>query len=72
MKMKSLQIDAIMPWEFGLLIIIIGFLLIFIGIKQSRKEFDINNMPFTRPTTKILFGTFFAIIGGIQLFPLLD
>ena len=70
--MKSLQIDAIMPWEFGLLIIIIGFLLIFIGIKQSKKEFDIDNMPFTRPATKILFGTLFAIIGGVQLFPLLN
>ena len=72
MKMKSLQIDAIMPWEIGLLIIIIGFLLIFIGIKQSKKEFDIDNIPFTRPTTKILFGTLFAIIGGVQLFPLLN
>ena len=70
--MKSFRVDAIMPWEFGIVIIIIGFLLILLGTKQSKKEFDIDNMPYTRPTTKIIFGTFFIIIGGIQLFPLLN
>ena len=70
--MKSFRVDAIMPWEFGLVIIIIGLLLILVATKQSKKEFDIDNMPYTRPTTKIIFGTFFIIIGGIQLFPLLN
>ena len=69
--MKSLKIDAIMPWEFGLCLILIGILLIFLGIRQSKKEFDLNNMPFTRPTTKIVIGTFLLIIGGIQLLPLI-
>ena len=69
--MKSLKIDAIMPWEFGLGFILIGIFLIFLGVRQSKKEFDLNNMPFTRPTTKIIIGTFLLIIGGIQMLPLM-
>ena len=69
--MKSLKIDAVMPWELGLCLILIGILLIFFGVRQSKKEFDLNRMPFTRPTTKIILGTFLLIIGGIQLLPLM-
>ena len=69
--MKSLKIDAMMPWEFGLCLICIGVLLIFLGVRQSKKEFDLNEMYFTRPTTKIILGTFLLIIGGVQLLPLL-
>ena len=63
--MKSFRVDAIMhgTWSCNN---IIGFLLILLGTRQSKKEFDIDNMPYTRPTTKIIFGTFFIIIGGIQ------
>ena len=69
--MKSLKVDVVMPWEFGLCLIFIGILLIFLGVRQSKKEFDLNKMPFTRPTTKIVLGAFLLIIGGIQLLPLL-
>lgn len=69
--MKSLKIDAIMPWEFGLCLVLIGISLIHLGVRQSKKEFDLNKMPFTRPTTKIILGTFLIIIGGIQLLPLI-
>ena len=59
--MKSLNIDIIFPWEFGLGIIIIS--LIIIGVKQSKKEvvyFD--KMPLINPTTKIFFGSEFLYI----------
>ena len=69
--MKSFKIDAVMPWEFGLCLIFIGILFVFLGVRQSKKEFDLNKMPFTRPTTKIIMGTFLLIIGGVQLLPLL-
>ena len=69
--MKGFKLDVVMPWELGLCIIFIGILLIILGVRQSKKEFDLNEMPFTKPTTKIVFGSFLLIIGGIQLLPLL-
>ena len=61
--MKSLNIDIILPWEFGLVIIIISLIIIIIGVKQSKKEvvyFD--KMPLINPTTKIFFGSEFLYI----------
>ena len=69
--MKSLNIDIIFPWEFGIIFLILGLILIVMGSKQSKKEFDIDKMPITKPTTKILFGSFLCIFGFIQLLPLL-
>ena len=44
----------------------------FLGIRQGRKkDIDLNNLPFTKPTTKIIFGSSFILIGIIQLFPLM-
>ena len=50
---------------------ILGLILIILGTKQSKKEFDIDKIPITKPTTKILFGSFLCIFGLIQLLPLL-
>ena len=69
--MKSLNIDIIFPWEFGIIFLVLGLILIVIGSKQSKKEFDIDKIPITKPTTKILFGSFLCIFGLIQLMPLL-
>ena len=69
--MKSLNIDVIFPWEFGIIFLVLGLILIIIGNKQSKKEYDIDKMPITKPTTKILFGSFLCIFGFIQLLPLL-
>ena len=69
--MKSLNIDIIFPWEFGIIFLVLGLILIVIGSKQSKKEFDIDKMPITKPTIKILFGSFLCIFGLIQLIPLL-
>ena len=69
--MKSLNIDIIFPWEFGIIFLILGLILIVMGSKQSKKEFDIDKMPITKPTTKILFGSFLCVFGLIQLLPLL-
>ncbi len=72
--MKSLNIDIIFPWEFGLIIVTSGLILIIIGLKQDKKKpfDDLDNIPFTKPTTKILFGGFFCVFGFIQLLPLLQ
>ena len=35
--MKSLNIDIILPWEVGLIIVVLGLILIFIGLKQDKK-----------------------------------
>jgi hypothetical protein len=69
--MKSLNIDIIFPWEFGIVFLVLGLILIILGTKQSKKEFEIDKMPITKPTTKILFGSFLCIFGLIQLLPLL-
>ena len=71
--MKSLNIDAILPWEIGLVIVILGVILIIIGTKQSKKKpfDDLRNFPLTKPTFKIFFGSVFIIFGLIQLLPLL-
>ena len=70
--MKSLNIDIIFPWEFGLAIIIISLIIIIIGIKQSKKEVvDFDKMPLIKPTTKIFFGSVFCIFGFIQILPLI-
>ena len=70
--MKGLKVNAVMPWEVGLLLILIGIILVFLGIRQSKKkEFDFNKIPITRPATKILFGSSFILIGFIQLMPII-
>lgn len=70
--MKSLNIDIIVPWEVGLILIILSLILIMIGVRQGRnKTDDFDNIPFIKPTTKIFFGSVLLIFGLIQLLPLL-
>ena len=70
--MKSLNIDVILPWEIGLIIVFFSLMLIFMGVRQGRnKNDDFDNIPLIKPTTKIFFGTAFLIFGLIQLLPLL-
>ena len=70
--MKGLKVDAILPWEVGIIIVVIGVTLLFVGNRQSKKkDFDIDKIPITKPTTKILFGSALILIGLIQLFHLL-
>ena len=41
-------------------------------IKHSKlADIDFDNIPFTKPTTKIFFGSVFLLFGLIQLLPLL-
>ena len=55
MAPKGLKIPAIMPWEFGLLMIIIGFLLIYFGNRQSKQtDIDLNNLPFLKPEGELV------------------
>ena len=70
--MKSLNIDVILPWEIGLIIVFFSLMLIFMGVREGRnKNDDFDNIPLIKPTTKILFGTAFLIFGMIQLLPIL-
>ncbi len=70
---KSLGIDVMFPWEYGIIIIIIGIIFIILGNRQSKSSEDVNidKLPLTRPTTKIMIGGVCIIIGSIQLFPLI-
>ena len=59
-----------MPWEVGLLVVSLGIILIFIGIRQSKnKDVDFNNLPLIKPTTKLIFGSCFIFIGIFQIIP---
>ena len=70
--MKSLNIDIMVSWEYGFAIFIIGLLLIALGVRQGKKKIDdITYLPITKPTTKLLFGSFLMLFGLIQLLPLL-
>ena len=70
--MKSLRIDVVMSWEYGLIIILIGVSLIILGVIQGKKQNeDFTRIPFIKPTTKLVFGTFITLFGFIQLLPLI-
>ena len=70
--MKSLRIDVVMSWEYGLIILLIGISLIILGVIQGKKQNeDFTSIPFIKPTTKLVFGTFITIFGFIQLLPLI-
>jgi len=67
--MQSLKIDIIFPWEIGLILVFFSLIVILIGGRNENDDFD--NIPFTKPTTKIFFGSVFLLFGLIQLLPLL-
>ena len=70
--MKSLNIDIILPWEIGLVMVVCGSILISVGIVQSKKEIDdLDKIPLTKPTTKIFFGSVICLFGFIQMLPLI-
>jgi len=70
--MKSLNIDVVMSWEYGLIILLIGLSLVIFGVIQGKKKNeDFTKIPFIKPTTKLVFGTFITIFGLIQLLPLI-
>ena len=70
--MKSLRIDVVMSWEYGLVILLVGVSLIIFGVLQGKKQNeDFTKIPFIKPTTKLVFGTFITIFGFIQLLPLI-
>ena len=70
--MKSLRIDVVMSWEYGLIILLIGISLIILGAIQGKKQNeDFTRITFIKPTTKLVFGTFITIFGFIQLLPLI-
>ena len=72
MRTKSLGIDIMFPWEVGMIFIILGIILVYFGYRQGKKkDIDINKLPLTRPTTKLIFGTILIVFGAVQLFPLL-
>ena len=71
--MKSLNIDVIFPWEVGLVLVITGLIFIIIGVRQSKKEIDdFDKILLTKPTTKILLGSFLCLFGCIQMLPLIN
>ena len=70
--MKSLRIDVVMSWEYGLIILLIGISLIIFGVIQGKKQNeDFTRITFIKPMTKLVFGTFITIFGFIQLLPLI-
>ena len=52
MKTKSLNIDAIVSPEIVLLILVLGFFLVFFGYIQSKKEYGFDDAPIVKPALK--------------------
>ena len=70
--MKSLNIDVVMSWEYGLAIFLVGLFLVIYGVRQDKKkDDDFTNIPLIKPTTKIMFGVIMMIFGAIQMLPLI-
>ena len=70
--MKSLHIDVVMSWEYGLTIFLVGFFFVIYGVRQDKKkDDDFTKVPITKPTTKIMFGSITMIFGAIQMLPLI-
>ena len=70
--MKSLRIDVVMSWEYGLIIFLFGLFLVIYGVRQDKKkDDDFTKVPITKPTTKIMFGSITIIFGAIQMLPLI-
>ena len=69
MKTKSLNIDAIVSPEVGLVILAVGLALVIIGNKQSKKEYGFDDAPTIKPALKEILGVFLLILGFIQILP---
>ena len=69
MKTKSLNIDAIVSPEIGLVILVLGFFLVILGYIQSKKEYGFDDRPIIKPALKEIFGVFCLILGFIQILP---
>ena len=70
--MKSLNIDVVMSWEYGLAIFLVGLFLVIYGVRQDKqKDDDFTKIPLIKPTTKIMFGVIMMIFGAIQMLPLI-
>ena len=70
--MKSLNINVVMSWEYGLAIFLFGLFLIIYGVRQdNKKDDDFTKVPLIKPTTKIMFGGIMMIFGAIQMLPLI-
>ncbi len=70
--MKSLRIDVVMSWEYGLIIFLVGLFLVIYGVRQDKKkDEDFTKVPITKPTNKIMFGSITMIFGAIQMLPLI-
>ena len=71
-SIKSLNIDDILPWEIGLIVVLISIALIFFDIRQEKiKHDDFDNILLIKETNKIFFESAFLIFRLIQLLPLL-
>lgn len=69
--MKSLNLDVVVSPQVGFVILILGFSLIIYGVKQSKKDFDIDNFPLIKPVFKEILGAFLMLFGFIQTLPIL-
>ena len=66
MKTKSLNIDAIVSPEIGLVILVLGFFLVIFGYMQSKKEYGFDDTPIIKPALKEILGVFFLILGLLK------
>jgi len=70
--LKSLNINVVMSWEYGLAIFLVGLFLLIYGVRQDKKkDDDFTKVPLFKTTTKIMFGAIMMIFGAIQMLPLI-
>ena len=69
--MISVNLDVVLTHYLGFIFVILGLFLVVYGFKQSKKDFDMDNVPFIKPVLKEVLGAFLILFGLVQIIPIL-
>lgn len=61
-----IELPILMPWPAGVALMLAGVVLVFLGYRQSRAEFDIDRIPLTSATSKYFWGVAILLLGASQ------
>ena len=68
--MISVNLDVVVSHYLGFIFLILGLFLVVYGFKQSKKEFDMDNVPLIKPVLKEVLGAFLILFGLVQIIPI--
>ena len=69
--MVSVNLDVVSTHYLGFIFLFLGLFLVVYGFKQSKKDFDMDNVPLIKPVLKEVLGAFLILFGLVQIIPIL-